>query len=244
MASQLIQESGTSKRDAKSSEVIRIHHWQDVVARALERQREDELTVKQERGRMRRRDILDGAVRVFARDGIPRARIADIAAEAAVPLSSVYDYFESKEDLACAVPIARMSAFFLEYQEKVQSSLSAREKLSRYLWLTADFARRNHDWARMLYLEIWPSVLVERATVRRSLDDYGHLMLALIAEGAANGEWPEEPRPYELVNIFIGSINQLIITWLMYRTPRNLCKEAELLIPRLLSILASSQASV
>lgn len=228
----------------KQAESGRAHCWQEVIARAVERQREDELALKQERSRVRRTEILAGAVRVFARDGIARARIADIAAEAGVPLSSLYDYFKTKEDIAYAVPISQMGTFFGEFQQKAQPLSSARERLSLFLWLTADFARRHHDWARMLYLEIWPSVLVDRARVRRSLDDYGHVLLGLIAEGELRGEWPPEPRPYEILSIFIGSINQLIITWLLYRTPRNLCKAAELLAQRLLSLLDAKSIAI
>jgi hypothetical protein len=36
-------------------------------------------------------------------------------------------------------------------------------------WLAADFARRNPEWARTLYLEIWPSVLVSETPVRHSI---------------------------------------------------------------------------
>ena len=89
----------------------------------------------------------------------------------------------------------------------------------------------------MLYLEVWPSVLVDRARVRMSLDDYGLLVVELIHQGERNAEWPVDSRPYETVNIFIGSINQLIITWLLYRTPRNLMEATESLVQRLLSML-------
>src|ERR1700761_3412088 len=54
---------------------------------------------KQGRSRKRQQDILQAALRVFARDGISRARLSDLAAEAEVPLSSIYEYYPSKEDI-------------------------------------------------------------------------------------------------------------------------------------------------
>ena len=39
-------------------------------------------------------------------------------------------------------------------------------RLKLYLWLAADFARRNPEWARVLYLELWPSVLVTQSALR------------------------------------------------------------------------------
>jgi len=92
--------------------------WEAVVTAAVERGLSQERTEKQDRSRRRRVQILQAAVRVFARDGIARARITDIAAEAGVPVSSVYDYHSSKEDLAYAVPIALMGEFSLSSRSR------------------------------------------------------------------------------------------------------------------------------
>ena len=211
--------------------------WKSLIAVAMARADEEGQAQKQDRSRNRRDEILAAAVRVFARDGVGRARIADIAAEAGVPMSSVYSYYASKEEIAYAVPIARMTAFFGEFVDKAESVASSRERLTLFLWLTADFARRNQDWARTLYLEVWPSVLVEKTRVRTTLDDYGRIMLALLDDGARDGEWAVDRAPYQTVTILIGSISQLIITWLLYRSPRDLMKATSSLIERLLTLL-------
>lgn len=46
-----------------------------------------------------RKHILDGARRVFDRDGFVRARMLDVAQEAGLSLGAVYRYFENKERL-------------------------------------------------------------------------------------------------------------------------------------------------
>ena len=115
---------------------------------------------RQGRSRRRAEEILQAALRVFSRDGIARARIADIAAEAGMPLSSLYEYYPSKEDIAYAVPQTNLAQFFIEYCERARKTATARARLRLFLWFSADYARRNPDWARTLYLEIWPSVLL------------------------------------------------------------------------------------
>lgn len=210
--------------------------WKEMVAAATKRRIAEEPPQKQHRSRIRRAEILQAATRIFARDGIARARIADIAADAGVPLSSVYDYFADKEDIAYALPIAQMAKFFAEFFEKASKKPTARERLHLFLWLTVDFARRNQEWARMLYLEIWPSVMVEKALVRESLDDYARILLELIHDGERNAEWLE-PDPYQAATILIGSTNQLIVTWLLYKNPRDVMKAVGPLLQRLLSML-------
>ena len=208
-----------------------------MIAAGVERSLTEGSGQKQQRSRARRAEILKAATRVFAREGIARARIANIAAEAGVPLSSVYDYFADKEDLAHALPIAHMARFFTEFAEKAQTRRTARERLHLYLWLTVDFARRNQEWARTLYMEIWPSVMVEKADVRRSMDDYSRILLELIHDGERCAEWPTDPLPHQTATIFAGTITQHIVTWLLYRNPRDVMKATGPLAERLLSLL-------
>lgn len=51
----------------------------------------------------RRAQILDGATRVFAERGFPRARIKEIAREAGVAEGTIYNYFEDKDALLLGI---------------------------------------------------------------------------------------------------------------------------------------------
>lgn len=217
--------------------------WRQVIARAAERHAEETRSLKQNRSRQRSEDILDAALRVFSRVGVARARISDIAAEAGIPASSFYDYYANKEDLAYAIPIRRQIQFFAEYASSSAALSSVDEQLRHFLWLTTDFARRNPDWASVLYLEIWPSVLIKDANVRGVVDDYARIIVGLIGEGARRGEWPDDANPYETATIFIGAVSQLIITWLLYRKPRDLTRSARPMVDRLMTLLAVTPAA-
>ena len=60
----------------------------DYAARALAEQTID-----------RRRELLDAAVRVFARKGFHASRVGDIAEEAGVAHGLLYHYFRSKDEV-------------------------------------------------------------------------------------------------------------------------------------------------
>jgi AcrR family transcriptional regulator len=216
--------------------------WATLAGEAARRWAVPEQSGKQDRSRRRQQVILEAAVHVFARDGITRARIVDIATQAGVPLSSVYDYYPSKEDLAYALPATRMGQFYAEFMAKAPAEPTAEARLRLYLWLTADFARRNPAWARVLYLEIWPSIIVTEGDVGRSIDDFARILVALIRDGEQRGEWPEGPDRYQTASIFIGSISQILITWLLYARPRNLMAATSAMIERILPILDLASA--
>lgn len=115
---------------------------------------------------------------------------------------------------------------------------NARERLLLYLSMSADYAREHAEWARLLYLEIWPSVSVRDSELRHSIDDFSRVVLFLVRQGIAEGEWSPNRDAYETAALLTGAISQLIITWLLYRRPRNLTKASNELVERLLDMLA------
>ncbi len=211
--------------------------WSEFLQRLVTRWNGGSGRRKQDRSKRREQEILRAALRVFARDGISRSRIGDIAAEAGMPVSSLYEYFPSKEDLAYAVPVGQLAKLFEDFANSVEARHTAKERLRMLLWQSADYARRNPEWARTLYLEIWPSVLVHESPVRHVMDDYMRLVVSLIRLGELNGEWPVGPDRHESGAILIGSLNHIIVTWLLYREPRDLMKAAASTIDRTMSLL-------
>jgi AcrR family transcriptional regulator len=211
--------------------------WRAVLDEACQFARSQQQHLHQDRSRQRSEEILSAAVRVFAREGLARARISDIAAEAGVPPPSIYDYFTSKEELAYAIPIRRQGEFFEEFSDSLKKLNDTRQRLRHFLWLTVDFARRHPDWACVLYLEIWPSVLVKEERVGHILDAYSLILIGLIREGADKGEWPSDPNPYQTTAILTGGISHLIITWLLYRKPRDAVRAAGPMIDRMMLLL-------
>jgi AcrR family transcriptional regulator len=195
---------------------------------------------KQERSKRRQREIMRAAMRIFARDGVSRARIGDIASEAGMSVSSIYDYFPSKEILAYAVPMDQLARFYSEYASAAATEKTYRGRIRLYLWMSGDYARRNPEWARILYLEIWPSVLVDQTEARHSLDDYTRILVHMIREGEKAGEWEPGAYYYDTASILVGSVNQVIITWLIYRRPKNLMKNLASVIDRVMALLTAS----
>jgi AcrR family transcriptional regulator len=197
--------------------------------------------LKQDRSRRRQQDLLEAATRVFARDGIAKAKMADVAAEAGISVSSIYDYYPSKEDLAYEIPIQRLAQFYAEFLAQAPQRVTMRERLQLFLLMAADYARRNPDWARLLYLEIWPSVLIEEARVRRAVDDFGRIVVEMLREGSRLGEWDANLDPYRTATILMGSVTHLIITWLLYRRPENLSQAAKPMVDQLLLLLNAGE---
>ena len=59
----------------------------------------DSTTRKQQRLERTRRDILEAAARAFAARGLVGATMEDVAQEAGYSVGSLYNYFDSKDDI-------------------------------------------------------------------------------------------------------------------------------------------------
>jgi AcrR family transcriptional regulator len=217
--------------------------WVEILEQAAKPDAADMRDLKQDRSRRRLQDLLEAATRIFARDGIAKAKMTDVAAEAGIPVSSIYDYFPSKEDLAYEIPILRLRQLYAGFLARALEPPTMRERLRLFLTMAVDCTRQNPDWGRLLYLEIWPSVLIEEARVRKAIDDFGRIVVEMIREGARRGEWSAGIDPYRTATIIMGSLTHMTITWLLYRRPRDLGEAAGPMVDQLLALLAPAEAT-
>src|SRR5215218_9386000 len=77
----------------------------------------------------KRRQILDAAIRVFARQGFHSTRVSDIADEAGVAYGLVYHYFDSKDQVLNELFSERWSLLLAAIDEVDAQKISVREKL-------------------------------------------------------------------------------------------------------------------
>ena len=79
----------------------------------------------------KRRQILDAAIRVFARQGFHSTRVSDIADEAGVAYGLVYHYFSSKDEVLNELFSERWSLMLAAIDEADGADASARSIVSR-----------------------------------------------------------------------------------------------------------------
>ena len=81
------------------------------------------------------------------------------------------------------------------------------------------------------------SVFVSETELRHSLDDFVRVTVFLIQRGMEEGWIRPDRNAHETSALLLGGINQTIITWLLYRQPRNLTKAGIDIAERLLAML-------
>jgi AcrR family transcriptional regulator len=85
-----------------------------------------------ERTTDRRRELLDAAVRVFARKGFHASRVGDIAEEAGVAHGLLYHYFRSKDEVLEEIFRETWEALQADTERVGSASVPLREQLRRF----------------------------------------------------------------------------------------------------------------
>ncbi len=89
--------------------------------------------------RLKKKDLIHGAaVRVFAREGLDKGKIADIALEAGIGKGTVYEYFRSKEEIFAAIIEHMITEIMAGMESIAATELTPRQKLESFIDYTFD----------------------------------------------------------------------------------------------------------
>ena len=161
--------------------------------------------------------IVEAAARVFSRSGYSNAVVADIALQANIGKGTVYEYFESKEDLFFAV--------FEWFQTKTEKA--AVVGISALGSGAADRLKVLNDslmgqWDEIkdvfvLVMEFWAASCSPqmrqrfKGAIKQLYDDYRRIVSALIQDGINSGEFRSDVKPDPVAAALVGTWDALFL---------------------------------
>src|SRR3982751_158179 len=101
----------------------------------------------------KRRQILDAAVKVFARQGFHTCRVSDIADEAGVAYGLVYHYFSSKEAVLDTLFLERWNVLLEAIADVDNRRGAARDKLTAVAGFIIDSYRHDPELMKVIIVE-------------------------------------------------------------------------------------------
>jgi len=165
----------------------------------------------------KRRQLLDAAVRVFARKGFHASRVGDIAEEAGVAHGLLYHYFKSKDQVLEAVFQENWSLLVARIESVEETDEPAADQLRH---ISAIVLR---TW---LHLPDVVRVVVQEFGRSPELGDrIGELTLPIeaiervIARGIERGEFRRDVDPVFAATVVYGAIDELLTGWVLGRLP-------------------------
>jgi TetR/AcrR family transcriptional regulator, fatty acid metabolism regulator protein len=174
----------------------------------------------------KRRQILEAAVVVFARNGYFHSRISDIASTAGVADGTIYLYFKNKEDIVVSLFADVIKRHFERAQDEISEARTPREKLLAIARHQLAALSERKEVAILFQTELRNWTLLSRISTKE-LRHYFDMLSKVIEEGQATGVFrPEIPRNL-VVRSFFGALDELVTSWILSPTDYNLVEFAE-----------------
>lgn len=155
----------------------------------------------------RRTDILNAALKVFAKNGFDRATIAEIAEIAGIGKGTVYEYFKSKKELFEDMIRYNVETYNKKVQDAVTKGNSVQEKLINFSVAHSEFMKEHIDILRMLPQphmmseEMKQHMIQEKHKIFKLIED-------LIQEGIESGSFKKNLDKEITAFCIIGAVNE------------------------------------
>ncbi|MCE3265966.1 MAG: TetR/AcrR family transcriptional regulator [Solirubrobacterales bacterium] len=174
---------------------------------------------RDERAADKRRQILDAAIRVFARQGFHSARVSDIAEEAGVAYGLVYHYFDSKDQMLNELFTERWS-LLLDAIRQADSQLdNPRAKLGAAAGFIIDSYRHDPELMKVIIVEVTRAAnsfgRTHLAEIRQAYD----AIAKIVADAQRAGEFRTDVSSEFAAMLFYGAIEQLLTGWIFEVVP-------------------------
>jgi TetR/AcrR family fatty acid metabolism transcriptional regulator len=169
----------------------------------------------------KRRQILDAAIRVFARQGFHATRVSDIADEAGVAYGLVYHYFRSKDEVLNELFVERWSLLLSAIEETDRTGETPRQKLAAVAGFIVDSYRHDPELMKVIIVEVTRAANSFGRThlpeIRRAYES----IAKIVEDGQKENAFRDDVAPMFASMSFYGAIEQLLSGWIFDVIPAS-----------------------
>ena len=162
-------------------------------------------------------DILHAAREVFCRKGYEATAVSEIAQRLGVVEGTVFKYFPTKRALLLHVLENWYSEMFGNYERDLAGVNGARARLRLLVWRHLRSIRENPALCRLMFREVRSERDYHGSAVHAMNRRYTQLLVGVIEEGIAAGEYREDLPPLLLRDMVFGGIEHYAWNYLCGR---------------------------
>jgi TetR/AcrR family fatty acid metabolism transcriptional regulator len=187
--------------------------------------------------------ILEAAVKVFARQGFHQSTIAQIAREAGVADGTIYLYFKNKDDILVQFFSFRAKQVFESFREEVDRAETSSDKLRNLVRRHLAEFQRDRDGAVVYQVETHQNSRLAEAQIKEMSKMYRDLISEIIEQGQQEGTIRKDLYVGLVKRFIIGAVDEVINTWLHSDGEYDLVSMADPLVELFMKGIGSLQGS-
>ncbi|MBW2433654.1 MAG: TetR/AcrR family transcriptional regulator [Deltaproteobacteria bacterium] len=174
--------------------------------------------------------ILEAAVKVFARQGFHQSTVAQIAKQAGVADGTIYLYFKNKDDILVQFFSFRTKQVFESFREAVDGAETSIDKMRNLVRRHLAEFQRDKDGAVVYQVETHQNSRLAEAQIREMSKMYRDLISEIIEQGQQEGAIRKDLYVGLVKRFIIGAVDEVINTWLHAEEEYDLVSMADPLV--------------
>ena len=190
----------------------------------------------------KKKKIMDTAVEVFGEKGFKNSTISEIAKKAGVGDATIYEYFQSKEELLLSIPTEFTKDIIAEINDHMIGIKGVFNKLRKFVWWWLNYIENSPGYGSIILLELKVSKNFLKTEGYEKAREFYQIILEIIKEGQEEGVIKKDMNIYLARSIIIGALEHNIIRWLLKDKTYSLLSHADDLVDLLVDMLKSTES--
>lgn len=169
--------------------------------------------------------IIQASTKLFASKGYDHTTISEIARESGLSDGAIYTYFANKEKLLLSIPDRWLRDAQAEIIEQLFGIEGVPNKLRKFMWWILRYVQKNPDMAKVTFLYLKTNRQFIETDEYQTLRQVYSVLLQIFTEGMESGEVSSAFSPHIARQVFLGTIEHIIIRWLVKDMSYDLFEE-------------------
>ncbi len=175
----------------------------------------------------RPQQIIDAAIRVFARNGYYNSRVSDVAREAGIASGTIYLYFKTKDDILVTLFRQKMAEWVALVRKEIAGEQDPIAKIRKIVRLHFHVIEANPELAEVVQVELRQGQKFFRGASAREVSAYFDVIQAVLEEGIAAGRVRRDLPVKVATKMLFGAMDQLATSWVLGKRAYRLTDAAE-----------------
>ena len=160
--------------------------------------------------------IIDAAIRVFARNGYYNSRVSDIAREAGIASGTIYLYFKTKDEILVTLFREKMAEWVASVRREVAAERDPLAKVRKIVAL-----------AEVVQVELRQGQKFFRGASAHEVSAYFTVINDVLEEGAAAGQIRRDLPVKIATKMLFGAMDQMATSWVLGKRAYRLTEAAD-----------------
>jgi len=171
--------------------------------------------------------IIDAAIRVFARHGYYNSRVSDIAKEAGMASGTIYLYFKTKDDILVTLFREKMAQWVVAVGMAIADAPDAAAKIRRLVALHLRMLEDDPDLAEVVQVELRQGHKFFRGASAHEITAYFALIETVLEQGIAAGLIRPDVPVKVATKMLFGAVDQVATSWVLGKRQYRLSDTAD-----------------